>query len=69
MWLIDWSWQRCFFLAKEVDPPLMKSSEMVLIVPRSGGSDGVTSVWAGYESWVGGWVGCRSLRESREGYL
>jgi len=37
MWLMDWSWQRCFFLAEEVDPPLKNPPEMVLIVLRSGG--------------------------------
>jgi len=65
MWLMDWSWQSCFFLAKEVDLPLAKPLEMVLIVSRSGGSNEVTSVRAGCGSWVVGWVGCRSWRESR----
>jgi len=47
MWLIDWIWQRCLFLADEVEPPLVKPPEMVLIVPRRGGLAGVTSVRAG----------------------
>ena len=53
----DWIWRRCFFLAEEVDPPLAKSPEMVLIVPRRGGSVGVTSVRAGWGSWLVDWVG------------
>jgi len=57
MWLIDWIWQRCLFLAEEVEPPLVKPPEMVLIVPRRGGSVGVTSVRAGWESWFVGWFG------------
>ena len=44
IWLMDWIWWRCFFLVEEVDPPLAKPPEMVLIVPRRGGSVGVTSV-------------------------
>jgi len=44
MWLMDWSWRKCFFLAEEVYPPLAKPPKMVLIVSRSGGSHGVTSV-------------------------
>jgi len=55
MWLMDWSWQRCSFLAEEVDPPLAKLPEMVLIVSRSGGSNGVMSVQAGCGSWLVGW--------------
>ena len=47
MWLMDWIWRRCLFLADEVEPPLAKPLEMVLIVPHRGGSIGVTSVWAG----------------------
>jgi len=37
MWLMDCIWRRCLFLANEVDPPLAKLPEMVLIVPRRGG--------------------------------
>jgi len=37
MWLMDWRWRRCFFLAYEVDPLLAKPLEMVLMVRRSGG--------------------------------
>ena len=44
MWLIDWIWQRCLFLADEVEPPLVKPPEMVLIVSCRGGSGRVTSV-------------------------
>jgi len=44
--LIDWIWQRCLFLAEEVDPPLAKPPEMALMVPRRGGSAGVMSVRA-----------------------
>jgi len=44
MWLMDWRWQRCFFLADEVDPTLAKPPKMVLMVPRSGGSVGAISV-------------------------
>jgi len=47
MWLMDEICWRCLFLADEVDPPLAKPPEMVLIVPRRGGSVGVTSVRAG----------------------
>jgi len=47
MWLMDWRWRRCFFLAEEVDPPLAKPSEMVLMVLRSGGSVGATFVREG----------------------
>ena len=53
-----------FFLAEEVDPPLAKPLEMVLIVPRRGGSARVTSVRAGWGSWLVGWVGRQSWRES-----
>jgi len=35
-----------FLSAEEVEPPLAKPTEMVLIVPRRGGSAGVTSVQA-----------------------
>ena len=49
MWLIDCMWRRCLFLADEVEPPLAKPPEMVLIVPRKGGSVGVMLVWAGCE--------------------
>jgi len=55
MWLMDWSWQRCFFMAEEVDPSLAKSPEIVLMVLRSGGSVGATSVRAGWGSWLVGW--------------
>jgi len=54
---MDWIWQRCFFLAEEVDPPLVKPPEMVLIVPRRGGSAGVMSVRADWGSWLAGWAG------------
>jgi len=47
-----------------VDPPLAKPQEMVLIVPRRGGSVGVMSVRAGWGSWLAGWVGRLSWRES-----
>jgi len=67
MWLMDWIWQRCLFLADEVDPPLAKLPEMVLIVPRRGGSIGVTLVRAGWGSWFAGWFGRLSWRESRGG--
>ena len=50
-------WQRCFFLAEEVDPPLAKPPEMVLIVPRRRGLAGVTSVRAGWGSWLVDWLG------------
>jgi len=39
--------RRCFFLADEVEPPLVKSPEIVLIVPRRGGSTWLTSMRAG----------------------
>jgi len=65
MWLMDYSWQRCFFLAEGVDPPLAKPSEMVLIVPCSGGSDGVMLVRTSCGSWLVGWVGHRSWRVLR----
>jgi len=68
MCLMDWICQRCFFLANEVDPPLAKPPEMVLIVPRTGGSAGVTSVRAGWGSWFAGWLGHLSWRESRGGH-
>jgi len=35
---MDWIWWRCFFLAEEVDPPLAKPLEMVLIVPHRDGN-------------------------------
>jgi len=57
----------CLFLAEEVEPPLAKPLEMVLIVPHRGGSAGVTSVRAGWGSWFVGWFGCLSWRESRGG--
>jgi len=69
MWLIDWSWRRCFFLSEEVDPPLAKALEMVLIVPRSWGSNRVMSVWGGCGSWLVGWVGRQSWQVLRGGYL
>ena len=69
MWLMDYSWRRCFFLVEELDPLLAKSPKMVLIVPRSGGSYGVTLVRAGCGSWLVGWVGRLSRQESRGGYL
>jgi len=40
MRLMDCIWQRCLFLVDEVDPPLAKPPEMVLIVPRRGVSKG-----------------------------
>jgi len=40
-----------------VDPPLAKPPEMVLIVPRRGGSARVMSVRAGWGSWLAGWAG------------
>ena len=55
--MMDWIWQRCLFLADEVDPPLAKPPEMVLIVSRRGGSVGVTSVRAGWGSWFADWLG------------
>jgi len=47
MWLMDCIWRRCLFLEDEVDLPLTKPPEMVLIVSCRGGSVGVTSVRAG----------------------
>jgi len=47
MWLMGCIWQRCLFLAEEVDPPLEKPPEMVLMVPRWGGSARVMSLRAG----------------------
>jgi len=47
MWLMDCIWRRYLFLAEEVEPPLAKPPEMVLMVPRKGGSAGVMSVRAG----------------------
>jgi len=47
IWLMDCIWRRCLFLAEEVEPPLAKPPEMVLMVPRKGGSAGVMSVRAG----------------------
>jgi len=67
MWLMDWIWQRCLFLADDVDPPLAKPPEMVLIVSRRGGSARVTSVQADWGSWFAGWFGRLSWRESRGG--
>jgi len=69
MWLMDWIWRRCFFLPEEVDPPLAKPLEMVLIVPRRGALAGVTSVRADWGSWLVGWLGRLSWRESWEGRL
>jgi len=46
IWLMDCIWQRCLFLAEEVEPPLVKPPEMVLMVPRKGGSARVMSVRA-----------------------
>ena len=40
-----------------MDPPLAKPPEMVLIMPRRGGSAGVTSVRAGWGSRFAGWFG------------
>jgi len=65
---MDWSSRRCFFLAKEVDPQLAKLLEMVLIVSGSGGSIGATLMRAGWGSWLVGWMGHLSRRESRCGY-
>jgi len=56
MWLMDWIWRRCLFLADELDPPLAKPLEMVLIVSRRGGLAGVTSVRAGWGVMVCGLV-------------
>jgi len=50
IWLMCYIWRRCLFLLDEVDPPLAKPPEMVLMVPRSGGSVGVTSVCVGWGS-------------------
>jgi len=44
---MDWILRRCFFRADEVEPPLAKPLEIVLIVLRKGGSTWLTSVWAG----------------------
>jgi len=52
-----------------VDPPLAKPLEMVLIVPRRGGSAGVMSVGAGWGSWLAGWAGRLSWRKSCGGRL
>jgi len=52
-----------------VDPPLAKPLEMVLIVPRRGGSAGVMSVRAGWGSWLAGWAGRLSWRKSCGGRL
>jgi len=68
MWLMDWSWRRCFFRDEEVDPPLAKLLEMMLIMPRSGGSVRATSVRTGWGSWLVGWVERLSQRESWGGY-
>ena len=57
IWFMDWIWRRCLFLAEEVDPPLAKPPEMVLIVSRRGGSARVTSVRAGWGSGFAGWFG------------
>jgi len=40
-----------------VDSPLAKPPEMVLMVPRRGGSVGVMLVRAGLGSWLVGWLG------------
>jgi len=50
-----------------VDPPLAKPPEMVLIVPRRGGSTGVTSVRVDWGLWFVGWFGRLSWRGSWEG--
>jgi len=47
MWLMDCIRRRCLFLAEEVEPPLAKPPEMVLMVPRKEGSAGVMSVRSG----------------------
>jgi len=52
-----------------VDPPLAKPPEMVLMVPRRGGSAGVISVRADSGSWLGGWAGRLSSQESCGGHL
>jgi len=52
-----------------VDPPLAKPPEMVLMVPRRGGSVGVMSVWAGWGSRMVGWAGRLSWQESCGGRL
>jgi len=67
MWLMDWRWRRCFFLAEEVDPPLAKPPEMVLMVSCSRGSVGATSVRAGWGSRLVGWLEGLSWQESRGG--
>ena len=38
--------QRCFFLADEVEPPLAKLTDIVLMVPRREGSAWLTLVQA-----------------------
>jgi len=52
IWLMDCIWRkrRCLFLADEVDLPLAKLPEMVLVVSRSGGSVGAISMRAGWGS-------------------
>ena len=52
-----------------MDPPLAKPPEMVLMVPRRGGSAGVMSVRASSGSWLVGWAGRLSRRESCGGRL
>jgi len=47
IWLIDCRWRRRLFLADEVDSPLAKPLEMVLMVSHSEGSVGAISVRAG----------------------
>jgi len=47
-----------------VDPSPAKPPEMLLIVPRRGGS-----VRAGWGSWLAGWAGRLSWRESCGGRL
>jgi len=48
MWLMDCIWRKCLFLANEVDPPLTKPPEMVLIVPRMGvGGGDIGASWLG----------------------
>jgi len=65
---MDCRWRRCFFLADEVDPPLAKPPERVLMVPRSGGSVGAISARAGWRSRLVGWLGRLSWQESRGGH-
>ena len=67
LWLMDCRWQRCLFQADEVDPPLAKPLEMVLMVSRSGGLVEAISMRAGWGSWLVGWLGRLSWRESRGG--